>query len=286
MVRTGELVAAGVPSSTVADRVTAGLWARPHHGVIDVTQQEWDWARRVLAAVLANPRGTVASHGTAAALHGLPGFRQSGRIEITTPRRARTSAVPYVVHSTTRTDPAAMVVDAVPCFGGLRTALGLATSQPDRVLARAVRELLRRGMLTADDVADGELDAMPGIARLRRAVVHEREAAMLKVESPLEEEIIDRLLAIDGLPVFTTQTELRIAGTLIRPDILWQAQRVVLEVDGGRWHADHLAATADDERQQRLEAAGWTVVRVSAVDLATPVAWARVVERLRSALSF
>ena len=285
LARTNALVAVGLHRSTIARRVATGVWARPHHGVIDVTRQEMDWSRRVLAVVLANPEGTVASHGTAAALHDLPGFGRQGRIEVTTPRPGRMSSVPHTVHSSVRPDPHVTTIEAVPCAGPVRTLVGLATGVPDRVLARAAREALRRGLVTVDDVRDEHLDHLPGTRRLRRVVAREHEAALLSQESPLEGDVIDRLLRLLWLPPFTTQFVLDVDGRRLRPDIAWPEHRVLLEVDGGRWHADHLAAAADDERQRLLEAAGWTVLRVSVADLTSDEAWQRVARRLRHALS-
>lgn len=286
LIRTSGLVAAGVATGTISRRVAAGVWARPHHGVVDVTRQEWDWGRRLLAAVLANPPGTVASHTSAAALHRLPGFPRSGRIEITTPRAGRTSAVPYVIHSTLRPIADDLVIDAVPCADPVRTLVGLATCTDDRALARATREALRRGLITSEAVESEALDLLPGTGRLRRCVTREFAATLLAVESPIEDEVVARLLVVPGLPTFTTQFEVQVRGRRLRPDIAWTEHRVILEVDGSRWHADHLAAAADTERQRLLEGAGWVVLRVSTADLESDVAWSRFLGRLRLALSF
>lgn len=284
LARTRDLCAGGLHGSTVARRVVAGVWERPHPGVIDITCEKWDWARRVLAAVLAKPEGTVASHGTAAALHGLPGFTRSGRIEITTPRAARTSSLPYTVHSSVRPDPGC-VIASIPCASSARTLVGLATYVSDRALARAVRDALRRGLVDLTTLHDPALDNLPGTERARTVAQLQASAALLEQESPLEGDVIDRLLALADLPAFTTQHTVRTAGRALRPDIAWPTQRVVVEVDGGRWHADHLAVSADAERQRLLEDDGWTVLRVSAADLADEASWNRFVARLRAALA-
>lgn len=284
LARTSALAAAGVPRSTIARRVRNGVWGRPHHGVVDVTRHGWDWVRRVLAAVLANAEGTVASHTSAAALHGLPGFRREGRIEITTPRRARMSAVPYAVHSSIVPD-VPVDITGVPCASGARTLVGLGTCVGDRALARAARDALRRGLVDPAVLADPALDHVPGAIRARRTVAREQAAALLHVESPLEGDVVDRLLGTCDVPPFVTQGRIEVEGRTLRADIVWLRHRVVVEVDGSRWHADHLARWADAERQRLLEEAGWTVLRVSSVELADQAAWNRFLSRLRAALS-
>lgn len=284
LVRTSTLHAEGVAWSTIARRVDAGTWERPHHGVVDVTCEGWDWERRVIAAVLACRTGTVASHRTAAALHDLPGFPRSGRVEVTAPRRGRTNTLPFTIHSTLHVEEP-VVIDSVPCASPVRTLQGLGTVVGDRALARAVRDALRRGLVDLAALHAPALDALPGMVRVREMARRELEASMLRQESPLEGDVIDRLLVVPGLPRFRTQETVVAGGRELRIDIAWPRLRIAVEVDGGRWHADELARLADDERQQLLEEDGWVVLRVSAADLADARAWERFVARLRAAVS-
>lgn len=284
LARTAVLVAAGIPTSTIARRVRSGAWVRPHFGVVDVTLGPWDWTRRVLAAVLANPEGTVASHTSAAALHRLPGFPLEGRIEVTTPRAGRMSSIPYKVHSSVLSDEPIMV-DAVPCASGLRTLTGIATCVGERAMARATREALRRDLVDLDLLMDDALDHIPGIQRVRRVIAVEQSRALLSTESPLEDDVVDRLLRAPDVPPFVTQHVVELDGCDLRLDVAWPDARVLVEVDGGRWHADHLAARADEERQALLERHGWTVVRCTAADLADDASWGRFLARLTTALS-
>jgi very-short-patch-repair endonuclease len=54
----------------------------------------------------------------------------------------------------------------------------------------------------------------------------------------------------------------RIAGE--EADLSWPAIRRILEIDGGPFHLD---VGEDARKQQRWEAAGWTVERVSSDDV-------------------
>jgi very-short-patch-repair endonuclease len=53
----------------------------------------------------------------------------------------------------------------------------------------------------------------------------------------------------------------RIAG--LKVDFLWPAARLVVEVDGGRFHRHPRAFERDRRRDQILVAAGYRVVRVT-----------------------
>ena len=51
---------------------------------------------------------------------------------------------------------------------------------------------------------------------------------------------------------------------LARPDVVFDEIKLVVEVDGKRWHLDADRWVADVERHTRLEADGWTVLRYPA----------------------
>jgi very-short-patch-repair endonuclease len=64
-------------------------------------------------------------------------------------------------------------------------------------------------------------------------------------------------------------------------DLAWPDQRVVVEYEGA-YHFDGLQIAKDDRRYERLIAAGWRVIRLSAVDLRDMDA---VVSRIAQALA-
>ncbi|MBB3676593.1 endonuclease domain-containing protein [Modestobacter versicolor] len=66
-----------------------------------------------------------------------------------------------------------------------------------------------------------------------------------------------------------------------RVDFAWPAQRVAVEYDG-LWHRDPRQFAADRARLNRLTAAGWRVVFVTAADLHRP---GDVIARVAAALA-
>ncbi len=52
-------------------------------------------------------------------------------------------------------------------------------------------------------------------------------------------------------------------GPILKPDFVWRAARLVVEVDGAGTHLSRRAFEADRLRDQRLAAAGWRVIRIT-----------------------
>jgi hypothetical protein len=117
----------------------------------------------------------------------------------------------------------------------------------------------------------------PGSAKARRAL----DLADERSESPQETRV--RLLLVrSGLPAPVTQYVVRDerGRHLARVDFAWPSHRVAVEYDGA-WHAEPGQFARDRARLNRLQAAGWRVVFVTAVDLRDPLALvARVAEAL------
>jgi hypothetical protein len=99
-------------------------------------------------------------------------------------------------------------------------------------------------------------------------------------ESPQE----TRLRLVIGrscLPAPVAQYRVMDDGRLVaRVDFAWPAQKIALEYDG-LWHAEAGQFAKDRQRLNRLRAAGWQVVFVTAVDLHRP---AELIARIAEAL--
>jgi very-short-patch-repair endonuclease len=82
-------------------------------------------------------------------------------------------------------------------------------------------------------------------------------------------ESVLRWIAIEaGLPLPVLQYEVRDeAGVLLgRADMAWPEQKVLVEFDGDL-HRERSVFVNDLRRQNRLVAAGWTVLRFSSADV-------------------
>ena len=78
--------------------------------------------------------------------------------------------------------------------------------------------------------------------------------------------IVRRLLAA-GLPEPERQHEIRQDGELVaRVDLAYPPERVAIELDSFRWHAGRGPFRSDRVRGNRIEAAGWRVLRATPED--------------------
>jgi len=76
---------------------------------------------------------------------------------------------------------------------------------------------------------------------------------------------------------FEWQAELAIAGRLRRPDMLHRRARLVVELDGRRYHSGDDAAARDRTRDIELAAAGFTTLRFDFQELRRRPDWCRAV---------
>ena len=130
----------------------------------------------------------------------------------------------------------------------------------------AVDQMVAAGVVDLADVrALAGADRGPGSARARRACALADGLA----ESPQETRL--RLtLQRSGLPAPVAQYRVRDGDRVVaRVDFGWPARKVALEYDG-LWHGESGQFAKDRRRLNRLTAAGWRVIFVTAADLHDP----------------
>ena len=147
-----------------------------------------------------------------------------------------------------------------------RTAFDLGRRLPLPDAVAAVDHLCWMAVVHPSAVLDhaGLHPGARGVRHLRRVV----ELADTGAQSPWETRT--RLaLVLAGLPRPQTQLEVRtLAGRLVAQlDLGWARWRVGVEYDGDR-HRDRDQFRRDIARRARLVTAGWTVISVTASDLA------------------
>lgn len=165
-----------------------------------------------------------------------------------------------LLHRTTRSLASRQALPTLPVERCVVDAcLGL--GRLDEVRAVASRSV-QQGRTTVERLA-AELDAAPqrGSGLLRRALDEVAEGARSAPEATLA-----RALRTAVLPPYLLNAEVRDEhGTwLARGDVVIEEVRLLVEVDGARWHLSAERWVADVERHTRLEAAGWTVLRYPA----------------------
>jgi very-short-patch-repair endonuclease len=262
----------GLSDVVLHDWVGHGRLERVHAGVYRVGGAPRRWEQEVMAAVLAGDG--VASHRCAAHLWGL---HDDNRVEVTVPRERRARANGVVVHRskdlvgrhcTRRT--------GIPVTTPMRTLVDLGAVVGDEQVADALeRALIARVCSVAaveralDDVAR---KGRRGAGVIRR-VLDERALGRARPEGLLEARLA-RVLREHGLPAPAFQHHVRVRGRLVaRVDFAYPDVLLAIEVDGFEVHATPAAMQADLERQNRLVAAGWTVLRFTWLDVVRRPAW-------------
>jgi very-short-patch-repair endonuclease len=238
-------------------------------GVPTVTQRRW-------AAVLWGGPEAALTSWTGLAVHGVR-CHETADVHVAVPHRRQLSSRPFgvgvgvggggrehggraVVHRTTRPLESVGTLPRLPvarCV--VDAALGLGSLNEARAVVSAAVQQRRTtvALLTA------ELAAAPqrGSGLLRQALDEVGEGARSAPEAALA-----RALRRQRLPSYRLDVDLydRDGRWLARVDLAFLTLRLVVEVDGERWHLSADRWVADVARHTRLEAQGWTVLRYPA----------------------
>lgn len=278
----GLLTLAQARSLGVSDRQLrrspTGTWVRVCTGVFRHTAYPRCWRQDLMAAVLMNGRGAVASHRAAAALHGMEGVH-AGLLEVTVPGRnvTRRRSIPFRVdaHRTGSLAPRDVeVVDGIPVTTPTRTLLDLGAVVDAGSLELALESGLRRGRTSLRYLVRrlGEIGR-----RGRRGTASIRSLLARHAGAPTESELETRFLQLlrrSGLPPGIGQFEVHHGGRLVaRVDRAFPDKGVLVELDGYGHHGTPADHRRDLRRQNQLQLAmpGHVLLRFGWADVvATP----------------
>jgi len=256
----------GLSARAVQKRARAGLLHRLHAGVYSIVPRELLKREGLwMAAVIACGPDAVLSHRSAAALLGLRDWGGT-KIDVTVPSRSRRRHDGIRVHcSTALADQDVTVENNIPCTTVARTLLDLGEAVTARQLERSFdqAEILQVLDLTAIQDQLARNPTRPGAKAVRNVL----ETHYIG-RTPTWSENEEALLAITrdlGIPDPETNqfVVLDDGGPAIRADFVWRDQRVIVEADSRRWHDTRQRFELDRVRDQRLTAAGWTVIRTT-----------------------
>jgi very-short-patch-repair endonuclease len=250
-----------------------------HRGVYLLGGATLTWGAREVAAVLAVGESAFLSHhGAAYRLRLLPYPAHYPEVEITTARRGPATRPGIRVHRVARlASGETLVLDGLPLTTVRRTLLDLAAVASDRGLERALatalatRRITRRGLLTYLE----DHRRRPGTGRLRRWIEAGAKPAFTRSDA---EELLLALIRTSALP----EPEFNAPVGRFEVDAWWAPQRLVVEVDGWRFHGDQASAERDSARDAELAGFGVRVIRVSWRQLVNEPD--RVRDRIRNAL--
>jgi very-short-patch-repair endonuclease len=271
-----QLLEAGLGRGAIAHRVKAGTMQHLHGNVYLLGAAPPTPMGRARAAALACGDGAIVSHRSAAEVFGLLPDR-GGDVDVTVVGR---NVAPRSGISRHRVGH--LVKQDVTSVRGLlvtsitRTICDLAATETVENVTRAFQEALYRRVVWPS-----------GLEALLAREPNRRGGKVIRslIEDPrLTRSERERLLLklIDQAQLAKPLTNVRVEGHLV--DVLWPAQRLIVEFDGWGAHGHRHAFDKDRRRDQILVAAGYRVIRVTDRQLLNePVAViVRIAQGLRS----
>jgi very-short-patch-repair endonuclease len=252
-----ELLALGLSPGTIGRWAQRGRLHRRFPGVYAVGHAALDAVGEAHAALLAVGEGAVLGHQSAAWLLGL--MPSPAVHHVTTTKRSGRNLTGVVVHRVRSLPPSHVTSrTALPVTTTARTLLDLAQHTDHPTLQRALNEADYRRQVTED-----QLEAVLAETRGHRGAANLRIA--IRDQAPAKSHLEDRFFAMlraAALPM--PEVNARVLG--IEVDFLWRDRRLV-ETDGWAAHGTARRKRRDARRDERLERGGWTVLRVTRVEV-------------------
>jgi very-short-patch-repair endonuclease len=242
VVTRAQLLALGRSPSAVDRAVAAGRLHRLHRGVYALGHPALSRHGRWMAAVLACGDGAALSHLSAAHLHGLVDHSPSPA-HVTTPR-TRKDVRGVATHRTRCLhDNEVTRKNGIPVTSVQRTLTDLADMAPARVMRRALHQAE-----VLYGVTPSPINGRRGTRRLREEPDRSRSELERAFARVMEQAGIER-----------PAQNARVYGMEV--DFVWAGRRLIVELDGWRYHRSRQAFERDRERDQALTGAGWRVLR-------------------------
>lgn len=269
----GQLTRRGVTRKTIQQRLDTGRLTRLHDGVYAWGHSALTREGRWLAALWACGPGSVLSHTTAAAVHGLA-RETSGDVHVSTTRtvHSRPGIVVHRVRGLERADVQRR--DLLRVTRVARTVVDLADVAPWDDVRAAVDALHR---FSPAQLRSAQLRAPNRTGR--GVVTRLLEADAAHTKSELERRFL-RFVRRLGLPR-PTALNIRVAG--FKADCLYTDERLVVELDGRAYHQRRRQMEADRLRDEGYQLAGHRIQRFLWDDFHTAIE-ARTAARLLAML--
>ncbi len=278
LVTAARLLRAGVSRSAVSRALAAGTVVRLGRGVygladvpalprhlVTAAGVAAEYVARVRCVLLVLGPGAVASGRTAAMLYGWGLLVEPRTVEVGVRHGSGTSHVGATAIQ--RRSVERVLVRVLPGTAALRmtgpvqTVLDCCRSLPTVEAVVVCDSALRAGTVTVEELVRA-LERLPGLEGVDRA------RRVLGMCDPSSGSVLETVLRVRlvraGVAGFVTQAVLCRRPRTIRVDLCFPAARLVVEVDGWRWHQD---AARDQARDNALAVLGWRVLRLSWSDV-------------------
>lgn len=263
-----QLRAHGVSSKAITGLLQADLLERVAFRTYRYPAVDGSWNQDVMTAVLTAGPDALASHATAATLHGLLD-RPLDLIEVVVPRWRRRHHA-FVVHESKDLMPGdRIVVEGIPATAPTRTVVDLGASAP-WLVEKALDRALRGNLATLEGVA-GFIGRVARKGRSGVGVVRPLVEARLRWQGMTESDFEDLFRRVwgDRVPQPVAQYEITDArwGFICRADFAFPRHKIRIELDSEAFHMDRPTFQKDRQIQNRTELLGWKTLRYTWWDL-------------------
>lgn len=273
---TSRMAKAGIPLGAIAQTVRSGETLRLRRDVlVDAARwaeaQVWERHRIRARAVMHSrhdDRAVALSHHSALSLFGVPLFAVDDRVHVvrTDGRRGHSDQL-LRVHAPIAPDWV-VEYDGVPVVRPARAALQVAATFGIQAGLVSADGCLHLGLCARSDLSTALAAGGygHGVARARTVTEHADGSSESAGESRCR-----WIFVLTDLPKPQSQAVITDRGQFVaRVDFLFREQRTVVEFDGLGKYASHDDLVREKQREDRLRALGYTVVRLTWSDLANP----------------
>jgi predicted transcriptional regulator of viral defense system len=262
-------ISSGATSADISRQLQKGHWQRVVPGVYVVSGSPSTWNQAVAVAVFGSGSGAIASHATAAHLWGLS--RRPKVIEVTTPNKGRPNRSHIIHRSTDLISNNVTEVGGIPCSTVVRLLVDVGIPWGDGFAGRCLDEAARTG-LASDRAVASELHRVArrgrnGVGPMRRVLIDRLGWSSL-TESQIEAEFARIMLAAGiALPAPQVNVAKRNGLLIARVDFVYRDIRLVIALDGERYHSNRETFRRDRRQQNDLVLEGFRVLRFTAWDV-------------------
>lgn len=275
-----ELCRSDAPLRQLLDR---GIWEPVDRAIFGPVGVPMTWRRRVMAAYLLAPAGSLVSHRASASLLCVGGLDEP-MPEVSIPAGSSFRRPWVITHESGDLELAdVVVIDGIPATGPCRLAMDLGSVVSFPRFKHTVRELRHGHGVSSEELLRTYLrhkrQGRNGGGALRDWL--DRYLSISgNAETGLELVVLDAILDAQ-LPAPVLQHWVTTRGGRFRLDLAYPHLMLAIEVDGAQ-HDDLDIVPLDGRRTKLLNELGWRVIRVRSKHLATDLA--KALRELRLAL--
>ena len=250
---------AGMSGHAVDGLLARGAWEVVFRGAFRMVGTRRTFDQTLIAACLAAGPGAVASHRSAAYLHGLAGLARW--VEVTVPPTRQPRIRNVLVHRSSLDPGDRRDLRGIPATSAARTLIDLAGTLSGERLERVLDHALAHRVVGRAELAGG-LDRLGRAGRrgagALAALLDDRPETSRPIGSEFEADLF-RAVRAAGLPEPMPQFRVTLqSGGERFLDFAYPEVKLAIEADSYTWHAARRSWEEDRERNNDLVALGWS----------------------------